>query len=114
MNVDPAFTEGTPAVKSRKNAIAAQQIVHNNLTANPINYEKFNDQFPLPPMDPTRPQNGIQTAPAFEDTNFTDPSIQYVDLTSQGIPYNASYNTRMFKQLNPAMEAHLQTLFSEL
>jgi len=32
VNVDPAFAKGTPAAKSRKNAIAAQQILHSNST----------------------------------------------------------------------------------
>jgi len=102
VNVDPAFAKGTPAAKSRKNAIAAQQIVHGNLTLNPANLETF-DGKPIPTTDPTRPQDGS-----------TDASIQYLDLTSQGIPYNASYNARLFKQLSPTMKAHLQTLFPAL
>lgn len=109
VNVDPAFAEGTPAAKSRKNAIAAQQIVHRNLTANAANYETFLNK-PIPTTDPTRPQSGEQTA----GDGVTDPSIQYLDLTSEGIPYNASYNARLFKQLSPTMQAHLQTLFPEL
>lgn len=110
VNVDPAFAEGTPAAKSRKNAIAAQQIVHNNLTANAANYETFVGKS-IPPTDPTRQQSGEQTDPG---SGATDPSIQYLDLTLQGIPYNASYNARLFKQLSPTMKAHLQTLFPTL
>lgn len=108
VNVDPAFAEGTPAIKSRKNAIAAQQIVHSNLTASPANFATFGVGNPIPPTDPTRPQSGDQIS---GEGGVPDPSVQYVDLTSQGIPYNASYNARLFKQLSPAMTAHLQTLF---
>lgn len=107
VNVDPAFAEGTPAIKSRKNAIAAQQIVHNDLTASPANFATAFGRS-IPPTDPTRPQSGEQFE---EGEGVPDPSVQYVDLTSQGIPYNASYNALLFKQLSPAMTAHLQTLF---
>ena len=104
VNVDPAFAEGTPAAKSRKNAIAAQQIVHTNLTLNSYNFATFRGN-PIAPTDPTRPQSGEI---ADEGVGAeTDPSIKYVDLTSQGIPYNASYNARLFKQLSPTMQAHL-------
>ena len=111
VNVDPAFAKGTPAAKSRKNAIAAQQIVHNNLTANPINYQELKSNSPLPAMDPTRPQGGTQLSPEPGDSDFTDPSIQYLDLTSKGIPYNASYNARLYKQLSPEMKARMRQLF---
>lgn len=108
VNVDPAIAEGTPAAKSRRNAIATQQIVHANLTANFPNYETF-DGKSIPPTDPTRlPQSGDQAAGR---GGVTDPSIQYLDLISQGIPYNASYNARLFKQLSPAMKAQMETLF---
>lgn len=108
VNVDIAIAEGTPAAKSRKCAIATQQIIHTPLTANPINYAELSPGVPLPTMDPTRiPQNGVQTS----GTGSPDPSIQYLDLTSKGIPYNASYNARLFKQLSPAMKAKMQTLF---
>jgi metallophosphoesterase (TIGR03768 family) len=103
VNVDPAFAEGTPAAQSRKFAIATQQIIHTHLTANPVNFETMYD-FPVPPMDPTRPQGNDPVANA-------DPSIQYQDLTTQGIPYNASYNAQLYKQLSPKMKAKLQTLF---
>lgn len=107
VNVDPAIAEGTPAAKSRRNAIATQQIVHTNLTANFPNYETF-DGKSIPPTDPTRPQSGDQVTGI---GGATDPSIQYLDMISQGIPYNASYNARLFKQLSPAMKAQMQTLF---
>jgi len=106
VNVDPAFAEGTPAAKSRKCAIATQQIIHSPLTANPINFQTFKGT-PLPTMDPSRPQGGEQLSA----TGPTDPSIQYLDLTSKGIPYNASYNARLYKQLSTTMRAKLQALF---
>lgn len=132
VDVDPAFAEGTPAATSRKMAIAAQQIVHGNLTANPVNYQKLNvatsptDQtlcysnvaatsaaVPLPAMDPSRQQGAIQYAsPACSnEAAYQDPSIQFVDLTTQGIPFNASYNARLYKPLSPTMKARLQVLF---
>lgn len=107
VNVDPAISEGTPAAKSRRNAIATQQIVHSNLTVNFANHQTFAGNA-IPPTDPTRPQSGDQ---ATGIGGVSDPSIQYPDLTSQGIQYNASYNARLFKQLSPAMKAHMQTLF---
>jgi metallophosphoesterase (TIGR03768 family) len=106
VNVDPAVASGTPAARSRKYAIATQQILHTPLTANVVNYQTINGT-PLVAMDPSRPQGGEQLL----GTGPTDPSIQYLDLTSQGIPYNASYNARLFKQLSPAMKASLQALF---
>ncbi len=110
VNVDIAVKEGTPAATSRKYAIATQQILHGELKGNPKNYAELSPGVPLPTMDPSRPQSGVQTL----DTGDTDPSIQFVDLTSQGVPYNASYNARLFKQLSPAMKAHLQTLYPGL
>lgn len=110
VNVDPAFAEGTPAAKSRKNAIAAQQIVHGSLTVNPANYQTFLGN-PIPPTDPTRPQSGEQSTGV---GGAADPSIHFLDLTSQGIPYNASYNARLYKQLSPTMKAKLQELFPSL
>lgn len=110
VNVDIAVKEGTPAATSRKYAIATQQILHNDLRANSINYAQLSPGVPLPTMDPTRPQAGVQTL----ETGTPDPSIQFVDLTSKGVPYNASYNARLFKQLSPAMKAHLQKLYPTL
>ena len=107
VNVDVAVKEGTPAATSRKYAIAAQQILHGELKGNPKNYAELSPGVPLPTMDPSRPQSGVQTL----GTGNPDPSIQFVDLTSQGIPYNASYNAKLYKQLSPAMKAHLRTLF---
>jgi metallophosphoesterase (TIGR03768 family) len=109
VNVDPAFATGTPAATSRKYAIATQQILQNPLKGNPPNYLTMygND---MGPTDPTRPRGGDPAVSGSGDA-FTDPSIRFVDLTSQGIPYNASYNAKLYKQLSPAMKAHLRTLF---
>ncbi len=132
VDVDPPFAEGSPAIKSRKMAIAAQQIVHTNLTANEVNYQKLNlaatptdptlcdpavaatsAAAALPAMDPSRPQGAIQYASptCSNEASYQDPSIQYLDLSAQGIPYNASYNARLYKSLSPTMKAHLQSLF---
>ncbi len=107
VNVDPAFAEGTPAFKSRRNAIATQQIVHTDLTSGSANYLTYGSTV-LPPTDPTRLQAGDQGT---KIGGVPDPSIKYPDMSSQGIPYNASYNARLFKQLSPTMKAHMQTLF---
>jgi metallophosphoesterase (TIGR03768 family) len=99
INVDVAVGEGTPAAISRKCAITAQQIVQNNLTGNCKNYAVQPDTtIALPTMDPSRPQNGE-----------LDPSIQYIDL-SPSVPFNASYNARLFKQLSSDMKAELRRL----
>lgn len=101
VNVDIAVAEGTPAATSRKYAIATQQILQNPLKGNPPNYETMYGMN-VGPVDPTRPQGG-DPAVAHSGDAFTDPSIQFVDLTSKGVPYNASYNARLFKQLSPTM-----------
>jgi len=102
-NVDPAVGKDTPAAKSRKYAIAAQQIIQNNLTLNTQNIPKAGGVISVPSMDPTRAQDGTE-----------DPSIQFVDLkdlSSTSVPYNASYNAELFKQLSPEMEAELRRLY---
>ncbi len=114
VNVDIAVKEGTPAATSRKYAIATQQILHTNLKANSINYAELTPGSPLTTMDPTRPQGGIQGSPQAGDSNFTDPSIKFVDMTDKGVPYNASYNAQLFKKLSLAMENHLRTLYPAL
>ena len=105
-NVDPAVKDGTPAATSRKYAVAAQQIIQTNVTFNAANILKVAGKIPVPTMDPTRPQ-GDPTP----DNPFTDPTIQFVDLSDQGVPYNASYNAELFKQLSPAMISVLQKQF---
>ncbi|MBS1187739.1 MAG: metallophosphoesterase [Burkholderiaceae bacterium] len=108
VNVDIAVKEGTPAATSRKYAIATQQILQNQLKGNAPNFKTmFGVDFG--PMDPTRPQGGDPALPHSGDA-YLDPSIQFVDLSSKGIPYNASYNARLFKQLSPAMVAALKNL----
>ena len=105
-NVDPAVAEGTPAATSRKYAIATEQIVQTNLNVNNPNVSMVAGVIPVPSMDPTRPQ-GTPTA----SDPFTDPTIQYVDLSADGVPYNASYNAELFKQLSPEMISVLRRQF---
>ena len=66
---------------------------------------------PLPSMDPSRTEEGTPDPNATPPTTYTDPTIEYVDLTTDGIPYNASYNAQLFKQLSPTMKMHMQALF---
>jgi len=49
-------------------------------------------------MDPSRPQDGSM-----------DPSIKYGSVP--GVPYCASYNAELFKQLSPTMISALQAQF---
>lgn len=114
VNVDPAVAEGSPAATSRKYAIATQQIVQNNLTLNSANYDvQPGTTLPLPSMDPSRTAQGTPNPDGSEPT-FTDPTIKYVNLAKHGVPYNASYNAQLFKQLSPEMVTHMQTLFPTL
>jgi len=117
VNVDPTVAEGSPAATSRKYAIATQQIVQQNLTVNSVNYDILPNSgdpgIPLPSIDPSRPQ-GTPDPDAIPPTTFTDPTIEYIDLTTYGIPYNASYNAQLFKQLSPTMKAQMQALFPTL
>lgn len=80
-NVDPAVKEGTPAAKSRQYAVAAQQIVANDLDQN------------NPNSDPALPAGS------------KDPSIHPMDRSI------FSYNAQLYKKLSPEMIAKLQTLF---
>lgn len=109
VNVDVAVQKGTPAATSRKYAIATQQILQNQLKGNPPNYATYYGE-DFGPTDPTR-QRGGDSAVKGSGADYTDPSIQFVDLSSKGVPYNASYNARLFKQLSPAMKAELQRLY---
>lgn len=89
-NIDPAAKEGTPAGTSRKYAVAAQQIVNNRLNPN------------FKGADPT--------IPGYPDV--LDPSIQK---TNDVMDVNVlSYNGELFKQLSPAMEARMRTLYPNL
>jgi metallophosphoesterase (TIGR03768 family) len=101
VNVDPAVADGTPAATSRKHAIAAQQIVQNILTVNTQNVESVAigpTTITLPSMDPTRDQDGT-----------ADASIIYG--TVPGVPYCASYNAELFKQLSPTMINVLKAMY---
>jgi hypothetical protein len=53
-------------------------------------------------MDPSREQ----------DSN-PDPTIVYGDLSTQGVPYSASYNAQLFKQLSAQMVAALEAKFPQ-
>ena len=91
VNVDPEVAEGTPAATSRKHAVAEHQICQTNLRGNAENLARFPGlNLPIDSLDPTRPQDGK-----------ADPSIQYVEV--DGVPYHASYNAELFKQLTPEM-----------
>jgi len=104
VNVDVAAAEGTPAAQSRKYAIATQQIIQNDITFNSPNYATAGGRGTLqvPSMDPTRPQS--------DDPKATDPSIQFVDLSTAAkpVPYHASSNVELLKQLSPEMVSVLK------
>ncbi|MBF0529288.1 MAG: TIGR03768 family metallophosphoesterase [Deltaproteobacteria bacterium] len=99
-NLDPAMAAGTPAAKSRFYSIATQQILQTNLIANNPNVQTAAGfGIPVETMDPTRPQDGSQ-----------DPTIKYG--SPSGVPYCASYNAELFKQLSPTMKLALQNMYS--
>jgi metallophosphoesterase (TIGR03768 family) len=107
VNVDPSVAEGTPAAASRKYAIAAQQIVQNNVTLSNPNYLTYGGLGSgphLPTIDPTRAQS---------DPGTPDPTIQFVNLASASVPvpYNGSYNAELLKQLSPTMVGVLRAMF---
>lgn len=128
-NVDPAVRAGTPAATSRTYSIAVQQIVQNNLNQNNVNQSMINKApfdvpptyyppayAPIPTMDPTRPQVPpgcyVAVPPAnlgCVQANFQDPSIHAGAVP--GVPYVASYNAELFKQLSPDMVGYLRTRF---
>jgi metallophosphoesterase (TIGR03768 family) len=107
LNVDPAVAEASPAANSRRYAIAAQQIIGNDLRINNPNYRTAGGSggIPVPPVDPTRPQS--------DDPSAVDPTIQFVDLSGADppVPYHASCNAELLKPLSPAMSAVLRKLF---
>ena len=106
INVDPAVAAGTPAATSRKYAIAAQQIVQNNLRLNNPNAATIGTapvDILLPSMDPTRPQGGTLLVPNY---TYTDPTIIYG--VAPGVPCNASYNATLYKKLSSEMVTWLQ------
>jgi len=107
VNVDPAVADGTPAATSRKMSVATQQIVQGDLRLNNPNYEYMYGN-PVPTMDPTREQGGNNEIPGSGD-NFKDLSIKYGVVS--GVPYCASYNAELFKQLSPTMIDVLKTKY---
>ncbi len=98
VNVDPEVADGTPAATSRKYAVAEHQICQNQLRDNAENLEYLTlpngTRLKVDSVDPTRPQD-----------NSPDPSIHYGDV--DGVPYCASYNAELFKQLTPTMASVL-------
>jgi hypothetical protein len=80
-------------------AIAAQQIIQNDMRPNTPNLERAFGAIPVSSMDPTRPQN-----------NSVDESIRYGEVA--GIPYCASYNAELFKPLSPNMVQILKKRFA--
>ncbi len=110
-NVDPAVAEGTPAATSRRYAIAVQQIVRGNVNQSNQNFATVNGggRYPLPSMDPTRPQTDAANSP--------DPTIRYVDMTQPGfpspVPVNGSYNGELLVPVSPQMAARLKAQFPQ-
>jgi metallophosphoesterase (TIGR03768 family) len=119
INVDPAVRAGTPAATSRKYAIAAYQITQGNARLNNPNAATMGISpvdIPLPSMDPTRTQAGTLLPLPAGSNGIADPTIKYVDLSNLpapaiSVPYTASYNATLYKQLSPAMKAYMQALF---
>ena len=98
INVDPAVAEGTPAATSRYYSIATQQIIQTDLNLNNPNVLIAYDVFPVDTMDPSRKQDGTK-----------DKSIIYGSVP--GVPYCASYNAELFKQLSPTTISALKDQF---
>jgi metallophosphoesterase (TIGR03768 family) len=92
-NVDPAVKEGTPAWTSRKYAVAAQQIVNNQL----IYQNESTNHLVDPITQDATLQNGVP---------MPDPSIRPMP--------TGSYNAELFVQLSPAMKGKMQSLFPTL
>jgi hypothetical protein len=130
-NVDPAVRAGTPAATSRAYSVAAQQIVQNDLVQNNVNQGMINKApfdappvyyppawAPIPAMDPSRPQMPAgcyaPVPPAALDcvqSLYQDPSIQVGAVP--GVPYVASYNAELLKQLSPAMVSFLRARYPQ-
>jgi metallophosphoesterase (TIGR03768 family) len=97
-NVDPAVAEGTPAAKSRAYSVATQQIAQTDVLPNFPNVQKAFGVIPVETMDPSRPQDGAK-----------DPSIRYGSVPD--VPFCASYNAELWKQLSPTMKSTLAAMF---
>ena len=128
-NVDPAVRAGTPAATSRARSVAAQQIVQNDLNLNNVNQSMISQApfdappvyyppayAPIPTMDPTRPQlpEGcyVPVPPASLgciQSLYLDPSIRTGAVP--GVPYVASYNAELLKQLSPGMVSYLRARY---
>ncbi len=98
VNVDPAVRGGTPAESGRRMAIAAQQIIQNDIRPNAPNVERAFGVIPVSSMDPTRTQNGS-----------IDSSIRYGIIPD--VPYSASYNAELLKPLSATMVNSLKKKF---
>ena len=79
-------------------AIAAQQIIQNDMRPNAPNIKLAFEKIPVSSMDPSRLQDGT-----------ADPSIKYGEVA--GVPYCGSYNAELFKPLSPTMIAALKKRF---
>ncbi len=129
VDVDPAVRAGTPAATSRAYSVAAEQITQNDMMRNNVNASMINKApfdappvyyppayAPVPTIDPTRPQMpaGCYVAVPPADLNcvqsaYTDPSIRVGAVP--GVPYVASYNAELLKQLSPAMVSYLRSRY---
>ena len=110
-NVDPAVREGTPAATSRYYSIATQQIIQTDLHVNNPNYQTMYG-ITVETMDPTRrqaPPNVVDPAIPNSGDPYKDPTIIYGSVP--GVPYCASYNAELFKQLSPTMISALKNQF---
>jgi len=87
--------------------VATQQIVQGDAILNNPNYLTMYGK-DLGPMDPTRPQGGDPLNPGSGD-DFFDLSIKYGQVPN--VPYCASYNAELFKQLSPEMISALQAKY---
>ena len=104
-NVDPAVAAGSPAATSRQYAIATQQIVQSNLQFNANNISALPNGAPVTTVDPTRKQDGSADASIYF-TDLTNPAV-----ANPPVPYHASNNAELFKQLSPQMIAFLQSKY---
>ncbi|MEI6224511.1 MAG: TIGR03768 family metallophosphoesterase [Deltaproteobacteria bacterium] len=129
IDVDPAVRAGTPAATSRTYSVAVQQIVQNDLVLNNVNQSMINKApfdappvyfppayAPIPTMDPTRSQMPegcyVPVPPAHlgcVQSSYQDPSIRGGAIP--GVPYVASYNAELLKQLNPGMVSYLRVRY---
>ena len=81
INVDPAVADGTPAATSRKYAIAAQQIIQNDLTANNANIDDVGKAPAASWVPQTRPGHGaVNRAVPRQDQYGPDDPVRGPDL----------------------------------